>query len=118
MAITARGYWFGLLGLAFAVAGADKLLAVGSYQRLPHELGWPMGAMQAVAAGEVAGGALLASGRARPLGGAVLALCSAAMLAGELNRRRGSLALPRLGLLLAALTAFVPERRSALPISR
>lgn len=105
-----RSYWFALLGLAFAVAGADKLFAVGSYRRLPQDLGWPKGAMQAVAAGEVAGGALLVSNRTRRWGGGLLALSSAAMLTGELTHRQGSLALPRLALLLAALTAFVPER--------
>ena len=105
------GYWFPALGLAFAVAGVEKLFAVGSYRRLPQDLGWPMGAMQAVAAGEVIGGALLSTGRTRRLGGAVLAISCAAMLGGELQHRQGSLALPRLGLLLAALTAFLPGTR-------
>ena len=105
------GYWFPALGLAFAVAGVEKLFAVGSYRRLPQDLGWPMGAMRAVAAGEVVGGALLSTGRTRRLGGAVLAISCAAMLGGELQHRQGSLALPRLGLLLAALTALLPAAR-------
>ena len=107
------GYWFPALGVAFAVAGVEKLFAVGSYRRLPSDLGWPMGAMQAVAAGEVIGGALLSTGRTRRLGGAVLAVSCAAMLGGELQHRRGSLALPRLALLLASLTAFLPSARVA-----
>ena len=105
------GYWFPLLGLAFAVAGADKLFAVGSYRRLPRDLGWPMAAMQTVAAGEVLGGALLTTERTRRVGGMVLAASCAAMLSGELAHRQGSLALPRLALLLASLTAFLPRAR-------
>ncbi len=107
MASGKLGYWFPALGVAFAVAGADKLLAVGSYRRLPRDIGFSMAGMRAVAAGELAGGALLAAERTRRLGGAVLALSSAAMLAGELRHRQPALALPRLGLLAAALTAFL-----------
>ena len=106
-------YWYPLLGLAFAVAGADKLLAVGSYRRLPRDLGWPMAAMRTVAAVEVVGGTLLASSRTRRLGGGMLALACGAMLSGELRHRQASLALPRLTLLLAALTAFLPAAQLA-----
>ena len=108
-----RGYWFPALGIAFAVAGGEKLFAVGSYRRLPRDLGWPVSAMRAVGAGEVIGGALLSAKRTRQVGGAVLALSCAAMLGGELQHRQGSLALPRLGLLLASLTAFLPGARVA-----
>ena len=101
------GWWFPVLGLAFAVAGADKLFVVGSYRRLPSDIGFPESAMRAVAAGELAGGALLATKRTRRWGGALLALSSAVMLVGELRHRQVSLAFPRLGLLAAALTAFL-----------
>ena len=117
MASSKLGYWFPLLGLAFAVAGADKLFAVGSYRRLPQDLGWPMGAMQAVAAGELVGGGLLLTQRTRQLGGAVLATSCVAMLAGEVRHRQGSLALPRLALLVAALTAFLPQQRAAVTMA-
>ncbi|HTW28392.1 MAG TPA: DoxX family protein [Acetobacteraceae bacterium] len=105
---------FPLLGLGFAVAGADKLLGQSGYRRMFREWGWGEGAQRSVGAAELTGGALIACPLTRQLGGAVLTATSAAMLAAELHRGRGELALPRLALLIAAAGALCPgaSRRS------
>jgi uncharacterized membrane protein YphA (DoxX/SURF4 family) len=105
-----RPTWFPLLGLSFAVAGADKLFGAGGYDRLPRDLGWPEDALRWVAAGEVAGGVLVAGTSTRRLGGALLTAASAAMLVGEVRRGQPRLALPRLAMLVAGLTAVLPRR--------
>ncbi len=102
-------YLFPALGAAFAVAGADKIIGRG-YASMFQHLGWSRGGMRAVAAAEMAGGALLAAGSTRRLGGAILAATSATVLTSELRYGDGQLALPRTMLLLAALAAVAAGR--------
>jgi len=103
-------YFFPALGAAFAVAGADKIIGDRGYARMFRHLGWSRGGMRAVAAAELAGGALLAAGSTRRLGGAILAATSATVLASEMRHGDGQLALPRATLLVAALTAVLTGR--------
>ena len=102
--------WFPLLGLGFAIAGADKLLGLGGYDRLFAKWGWSDGARQLVGATEFAGGVLVASARCRHAGGWLLTTVSAAMLSAEIDHDERDLALLRLVLTLAAVTAFWPMR--------
>ncbi len=103
-------YLFPLLGAAFAVAGADKIIGNRGYASMFRHLGWSRGGMRTVAAAEMAGGALLAAGSTRRLGGAILAATSATVLASEMRHGDGELALPRSMLLVAALAAIVAGR--------
>ncbi len=102
--------WFPLLGLGFAVAGIDKLFRTRGYRRAFRRLGWSEEQMRAIGAAEIAGGVMVATPSTRLIGGAVLAITSAAVLTSELNARDEQLAMPRLALLGAALTAFAPSR--------
>ena len=114
-----RSFWFPLLGLGFAIAGADKILGVRGYERLFQRWGWPLGLMRLIGAGEFAGGVLVASRWHRRRGGALLTATSTAVLVKELSQQDTSLALPRLGLLLAsvaALFASPARRRKARPV--
>jgi DoxX-like family len=98
--------WFPLLGLGFAIAGADKVLGLGAYDRLFEKWGWSNAARQLVGASELAGGALIASERLRHVGGWLLTAVSAAMLGAEIDRGERDLALPRFALMMAATTAL------------
>lgn len=98
-------FWFPLLGLGFAVAGADKLLGVRGYERLFQRWGWRRAGLRAVGAAEFAGGVLVASRLFRRRGGLLLSATSAAMLAKETARQETDLALPRFVLMLAAASA-------------
>jgi hypothetical protein len=100
--------WFPLLGLGFAIAGADKLLGLGIYEQMFAKWGWSDCARQAVGASEFAGGVLVASERGRHLGGWLLTTASAAMLSAEIDRHESDLALPRFVLMLAAVTSLLP----------
>jgi len=100
-------YFFPLLGAAFAVAGADKLIGDRGYARMFNHLGWSRGGLRAVAVAEMAGGALLAAGSTRRLGGAIAAATSATVLASEMRRGDSKLAVPRAMLMAAALVAMV-----------
>jgi len=100
-------YFFPLLGAAFAVAGADKLIGNRGYARMFDHLGWSRGGLRTVALAEVAGGALLAAGSTRRLGGAIAAATSATVLASEMRRGDSELAVPRAMLMVAALVAVV-----------
>jgi len=111
MARAQSSIWFPLLGLGFAVTGIDKLFGMARYPHAYQRLGWTDRQMRAVGAAEIAGGVLVATEATRPVGGAVLALTSVKVLAAELEHRDDDLALPRLALLAAALTAFCPMRR-------
>jgi hypothetical protein len=102
-----RRKWFPLLGLGFAIAGADKVLGLGAYDRLFAKLGWSDAARQLVGASELAGGVLVASERLRHVGGWLLTAVSAAMLGAEIDREERDLALPRFVLMLAATTALL-----------
>ncbi len=107
--------WFPFLGLSFAVAGADKLLGLGVYERLFAKWGWSDGARRLVGAGEFAGGVLVASERYRHVGGWLLTTVSAAMLSAEIDHDERDLALPRFVLMLAAATALLPWRPRGKP---
>ncbi len=96
-----------MLGLGFAVAGADKLLGLRSYQPLFQHWGWPKSIMRLVGAGEFLGGVLVASQSQRRRGGMLLAATSAAVLAQEVQHRDTDLATPRFILLLASLAALL-----------
>lgn len=100
-------YFFPLLGAAFAVAGADKLIGNRGYARMFDHLGWSRGGLRTVALAEVVGGALLAAGSTRRLGGAIAAATSATVLASEMRRGDSELAVPRAMLMVAALVAVV-----------
>lgn len=99
-------FWFSLLGLSFAVAGADKILGVRGYERLFQRWGWSEGIMRLIGVGEFTGGVLVASRRHRRRGGMLLTAASTAVLTKELSRQDTSLAIPRLGLLLASIAAL------------
>ncbi len=101
-----RSFWFPLLGLGFAIAGADKILGLRGYERLFQRWGWPEPIMRLVGAGEFAGGVLVATHRLRRRGGMLLTATSTAVLTKELNQQDTNLALPRLGLLLASMAAL------------
>ncbi|MBN8874186.1 MAG: DoxX family protein [Rhodospirillales bacterium] len=107
-----KPFWFPLLGLGFAVAGADKLFGQSGYRRLFRHLGLSEQAMRVVGVGEFAGGVLVASLAGRRLGGLLLTMASTAVLTSELRKGADQLALPRAGLLAAAVLA------AALPTSR
>jgi hypothetical protein len=108
-----RSFWLPLLGLGFAIAGADKLLGVGGYRRLFRDMGWSGDTRRLVGAGELAGGVLLAGETARQFGALLLTAASTAMLTVELDRGDTGRAMPRGALLLAALWAALPARRAA-----
>ena len=103
---------YALLGAAFAVAGADKLVGDDRYEEMFDDLGWSPQGMGAVAMAEVAGGVMLTMRGTRRVGAALLAGTSAAVLASEIREGEGRLAGPRGFLLAAALCALVaPGRR-------
>lgn len=101
--------WFSLVGLAFAVAGADKLLGIGGYERLFADMGWSESSRRLVGAAEFTGGLMVAGRQKRKLGGMVLLAASAAMLTNEIRRDRTELAIPRGLMMLAAATALCPH---------
>ncbi len=103
---------YGLLGAAFAVAGADKF-GNDDYDDMFEHLGWSRQAMTLIATAEMAGGVMLGLRSTRRLGAAVLAGTSAAVLASELKHHEAKLAGPRALLLGAALLAlFVPGKKA------
>ena len=106
-----RGVWFSALGVAVAIAGADKITGDRGYMRMFRHLGWSRGAMRAVAGAEITGGALVALPATRVIGGTVLAATSAAVLFSELRHGDSKLAAPRAAVLLAALSAVALGRR-------
>lgn len=102
--------FFTVLGAAFVVAGADKIIGDRGYARMFNHLGWSRNGLRAVAVAEMAGGALLAAGSTRRLGGAIAAATSATVLASEMRRGDSQLAIPRTMLLAAALVAVAAGR--------
>jgi DoxX-like family len=101
-----NSFWFPLLGLGFAIAGADKILGVRGYEALFERWGWPQSVMRLIGLGEFAGGVLVASRRHRWHGGMLLTATSGAVLTKELSRGDTDLATPRLALLLASIAAL------------
>jgi hypothetical protein len=98
-------YFFPALGAAVALAGGDKLAGMRSYKDMFDHLGWSEAAMQTAAAAELAGGLLMVPQATRPLGGALVAAISAAVLASEVSRGESKLALPRGLIMLLAFAA-------------
>jgi hypothetical protein len=113
-----RPFWFPLLGLGFALAGADKLLGQPGYRRLFRRWGWSQDAMRVVGACEVAGGVLIASSWGRRLGGLALTAASTAVLTAEMERAESSRALPRILLLATAIMAALPAPANGLSTLR
>lgn len=101
-----------LLGLGFAVAGADKMLGITGYRRLFRHWGWSRQSMRAIGVGELVGGASLLCPPSRRLGGLLLTAVSTAVLTAELRRGEAERALPRGALLLAAALCTLPQRRT------
>lgn len=108
-----RPFWFPLLGLGFAVAGADKVLGLRGYRRLFNHLGLSEQAMGLIGAGEFAGGVLVASLAGRRLGGLLLTMASTAVLTAELRKGDDQLALPRSVLLAASVLAAMTPNAAA-----
>ena len=100
--------WFPLLGLGFAIAGADKVLGIGGYERLFADMGWSETSRRVVGAAEFAGGVMISSPYKRMLGGLILVAASTAMLTAEVRQNQSDLAIPRFAVLLAAATAMLP----------
>lgn len=98
-------YFFPALGAAVALAGGDKLTGVRGYKEMFRRLGWPESGMQVAAAAELAGGLLMMPRATRPLGGALVAATSAAVLATEVGHGDANLALPRSVIMLLAFAA-------------
>ena len=95
-----------LLGLGMAVAGFDKLAGNRSYRELFNKWGWSRDGMHNIATAELVGGALMIPRQTRRLGGGILAAASGVVLASELQNRE-TLAAPRMGVLMVALTALL-----------
>jgi hypothetical protein len=110
-----KPFWLPLLGLGFALAGADKLLGLSGYRRLFGHWGWSPEAMRLVGAAEFAGGVLVASSAGRRLGGLTLTAASTAVLTAEIERAETERALPRLALLIAAVVASLPAPHLSRP---
>ena len=105
-------YLTSALGLAIAVAGADKLAGDQSYRDLFSHLGMTPRQLQAEAAAELAGGLLMATRANRRLGGAVVAGASSVMLSREIRAGDTNLALARGMVMLVGLAALLaPGRR-------
>ena len=107
MAGNRASFWYPLLGLAFAVAGTDKLFGVGGYRKMFRRWNWTEQDMHLVGGAEMAGGVLIASESTRRAGGIILAMASGAVLASELKHGDTGRALPRLGMLGAAMLAMI-----------
>ena len=109
-----KSFWFPLLGLGFAVAGADKVFGSSGYLQMFRRLGLSDTAMSLIGAGEFAGGVLVASNSGRRLGGLILTMASTAVLTSEMRQGDDRLALPRSLLLLSSVIAAaspVPSKR-------
>ncbi len=101
-----QSFWFPLLGLGFAIAGADKVLDARGYEQMFARWGWSPEIMRLVGWAELVGGVLVATRSQRRRGGMLLTAASAAVLTKELDREETDLAAPRLALLLASLSAL------------
>ena len=100
-----RAIWYPVLGLAFAVAGAGKLMRDPGYEKIFRRFGWTRGQQQAAAGAEVLGGLLLALPKTRRLGALMLTGESAAVLAAEIRTEKAELAAPRALLLSSVIKA-------------
>lgn len=102
-----QSFWFPLLGLGFAITGADKVLEVRGYEKMFARWGWSREVLRIVGWAEFLGGVLVATRGQRRRGGMLLTTASTAVLTKELEHEETDLAVPRLGLLLAALSALL-----------
>ncbi len=104
-------HWFPLLGLAFAIAGADKLYGQRGYRVMFRHWGWSERRMRAVGLAETLGGSMLMCPEplVRRTGGVLLVGTSATVLTAELRHGEARHGAPRLMLLLAAATALLPR---------
>lgn len=107
-----RSLFYPLLGLGFAIAGADKLMGQRGYRQMFRGWGWSGESRRVLGASEFAGGVLIASESGRRLGGLVLAGASASVLVSELRRGQTSRAMPRGALLLGATLAVLCPRNA------
>ena len=98
--------WSYVLAGGFAFAGLTKLFENPLQRRLFRSLDWSEENMRLVGMAEVLGGALVLTRPTRRLGGAMLSTTSAAVLAAELTHGDAKLGLPRLAMLVAAITAL------------
>lgn len=98
--------WIGLVSLGFAVAGLTKVTDMGIQRRMFRRWGWTDDNRRLVGSAEIVGAALVCARPTRRLGGAILATSSAVVLASELSHGEGPVGLPRLAMLLAAITAL------------
>jgi uncharacterized membrane protein YphA (DoxX/SURF4 family) len=96
---------FAALGAAVALAGGDKLAGLPAYEDMFRQFGWSKSNMQIAAAAEVAGGLLMIPRATRPLGGALVATASGAILSAEASKGQNKLAFPRGLIMLLALAA-------------
>jgi uncharacterized membrane protein YphA (DoxX/SURF4 family) len=96
---------FPALGAAVALAGGDKLAGMRGYDGMFDHLGWSREDMRLAAIAELAGGILMMPRFTRPLGGALVATASAAVLTSELMNGETKLAMPRGLVLFGALCA-------------
>lgn len=106
-----HSFWFPLLGLGFALAGADKLVGAQGYENLFQRWGWRKDTMRAVGLAEFLGGVLVATRRYRQRGGMLLTAASTAVLTKEVSRQDTALAAPRVALLLASVAALFAGQR-------
>ena len=111
MALTRSGTLSTLVGAAFAVAGADKMIGQRGYAEAFRHLGWSERAMRLAGTAEAIGGVLAAIPATRAAGSVLLVGASAAVLHSEIRRGNWRLAVPRLGMLCAALTPLLSRRR-------
>lgn len=111
MALVRSNTWNTLVGAAFAVAGADKMIGQRGYVEAFRHLGWSERAMRLAGTAEAIGGVLAVIPATRAAGSVLLAGASAAVLQSEIRRGDWRLAVPRLGMLCAALTPLLSRRR-------
>lgn len=111
MASARFNLWSTLVGASFAVAGADKMIGQRGYVEAFHHLGWSERAMRLAGTAEAIGGVLAAIPATRAAGSVLLVGASAAVLQSEIRRGDWRLAVPRLGMLCAALTPLLSRRR-------
>jgi hypothetical protein len=106
-----QSYFFSALGAAIALAGGDKLAGQRGYRDMFHGLGWSEASMRTAATAELVGGLLMLLPSTRRLGGAVVAVTSATVLATEIGQGETKLALPRSLVLLLGLVAVADQAR-------
>jgi len=100
-----HSFWFPLLGLGFAIAGADKILGARGYEAMFERWAGARRSCAWWASPNSWEGSWYRRGQRRR-GGLLLTVTSTAVLTKELNQQDTDLATPRLALLLASVTAL------------